>query len=103
MSRGLGISVRLEPWRMASRHSVSAKMWVQRQRGNAVGLGHIANLGQCGVNQASACKVAATMLRWVSTAPLDRPVVPPVYCKRQSNRAWRCWARGAPLAQARAF
>ena len=26
MSRGLGISVRLEPWRMASRHSVSAKM-----------------------------------------------------------------------------
>ncbi|MNT37108.1 hypothetical protein D3C72_1732280 [compost metagenome] len=26
MSRGLGISVMLEPWRMANRHSVSAKM-----------------------------------------------------------------------------
>ncbi len=38
-------------------------------------------LPSAGVNQASACSIAATMLRCVSTAPLDRPVVPPVYCR----------------------
>ncbi|MCY1218118.1 hypothetical protein D9M72_300530 [compost metagenome] len=43
-----------------------------------------------GVNQASACSVAATMLRWVSTAPFDRPVVPPVYCRKaiESSVLW---------------
>ena len=43
-----------------------------------------------GVNQAWACSVAATMQRWVSTAPLDRPVVPPVYWRKatESSPAW---------------
>ena len=29
---------------------------------------------------ASACRMLATRLRWISTAPLLTPVVPPVYC-----------------------
>ena len=37
---------------------------------------------RAGANHVSACKMAATMLRCVSTAPLDKPVVPPVYCKK---------------------
>ncbi|MCY1534406.1 hypothetical protein D9M68_697760 [compost metagenome] len=41
-----------------------------------------------GWNQASACKTAAMMLRWVSTAPLERPVVPPVYCRNAMSSAW---------------
>ena len=42
-----------------------------------------------GLNQASACSMAATMLRWVRTAPLDRPVVPPVYCRKaMSSMPW---------------
>ncbi len=47
-------------------------------------------MASAGVNQASACSVAATMQRWVSTAPLDKPVVPPVYCKKamESSVAW---------------
>jgi len=40
---------------------------------------------KAGENQASACKVAATTLRCVSTAPLDNPVVPPVYCKKATE------------------
>ncbi len=31
---------------------------------------------------ASACSMFATMLRWVSIAPLATPVVPPVYCRK---------------------
>src|SRR5256885_8775356 len=36
-------------------------------------------------SQAWACSVAATMQRWVSTAPLDRPVVPPVYWRKATE------------------
>ncbi|MNV71719.1 hypothetical protein D3C71_1647560 [compost metagenome] len=82
MSRGLGIRLRLEPWRMASRHSVSAKIWYS---GSAATLCRWRRSGRrvsAGSNQASACSVAAMMLRWVRIAPLDRPVVPPVYCRK---------------------
>ena len=82
MSRGFGISVRREPWRMASRHSVSAKMWYSGSAAMLLARLRSPILPSAGVNQASACSVAATMLRWVSTAPLDRPVVPPVYCRK---------------------
>ncbi len=36
-------------------------------------------LFRAGENQASAWRIAATMFRCVSTAPFDKPVVPPVY------------------------
>ena len=39
-------------------------------------------LARAGMNQAWACKVALMMLPWLKIAPLDRPVVPPVYCKK---------------------
>ncbi len=32
--------------------------------------------------KATTCTVFATRLRWVSTAPLETPVVPPVYCRK---------------------
>ena len=30
----------------------------------------------------------ATRLRWVRMAPLERPVVPPVYCRRATSSTW---------------
>ena len=58
-----------------------------------------------GENQASACSTAETMLRCVSTAPLDSPVVPPVYCKNaveSSVAALGTSARPVPWARASA-
>jgi hypothetical protein len=33
----------------------------------------------------------ATMLPWVSSAPLGAPVVPEVYCRRATSSRWRGW------------
>ena len=35
--------------------------------------------------KATTCSVFATMFRCVSTAPLDTPVVPPVYCRKATS------------------
>ena len=104
MSRGLGISVRLEPWRMASRHSVSAKMWYSGSAAMLLAL-VIANLGQAQVNQASACKVAATMLRWVSTAPFGeaRGAAGVLQKAIESSVVGGAGREGAARAQRRAF
>ncbi|MPM81775.1 hypothetical protein SDC9_128832 [bioreactor metagenome] len=100
MSRGLGISVRLDPWRMASRHSVSAKMWYSGSAAMLLALLRSPILASAGVNHASACNVAAMMLRCVSTAPLDSPVVPPVYMISRSSavRPQGASKRSAPAA-----
>ncbi|MNZ92104.1 hypothetical protein D3C78_1111150 [compost metagenome] len=74
--------LRLDPWRMVSRHSVSAKMWYSGRAAMLCSLLRSGWLAMAGANQASACSVAAMMLRWVRMAPLDRPVVPPVYCRK---------------------
>ena len=88
---------------MASRHSVSAKMWYSGSAAMLLALVTSPILARAGVNQASACKVAATMLRWVSTAPLERPVVPPVYCKKaieSSVAVLGARVRRSPIARA---
>src|SRR5476649_1804051 len=41
-------------------------------------------------SQASFCNTLAMTLRCSSTAPLDTPVVPPVYC-RKAMSSWPCW------------
>ncbi len=35
--------------------------------------------------KATTCRVFATMFRCVSTAPLETPVVPPVYCRKATS------------------
>ncbi len=40
-----------------------------------------------GANQACSCWTLAIRLRWVSIAPFERPVVPPVYCKTAISSA----------------
>ena len=103
ISRGLGISVRCEPWRIASRHSVSAKMWYSGSAAMLLARVTSPILASAGVNQASACSVAATMLRCVSTAPLESPVVPPVYCRKAMSSSVAPLAvsvRRAPCASA---
>ena len=93
------ISVRREPWRMASRHSVSAKMWYS---GSAAMLlmrsGH--RSGPAPNEPRPACNVAAMMLH-CEHGP-DSPVVPPVYPQKAAYRAWsgRVAACGAPSARA---
>ena len=53
---------------------------IQRQRGDDDSLRRPA--ASAGRIQALACSTFATMLRWVSTAALATPVVPPVYCRK---------------------
>ena len=38
-----------------------------------------------GCSQASFCSTLARMLRWSSVAPLETPVVPPVYCRKATS------------------
>ena len=40
----------------------------------------------------------ATRLRWVSMAPLDTPVVPPVYCRKAISCGWMLTAGRVCLA-----
>ncbi len=39
------------------------------------------------VNQDAVCRALLTRLEWVSMAPLDRPVVPPVYTRAATSSA----------------
>ena len=81
-SLGLGTSVERAPQRITSRQSVSAKMWCSGKAAMLLVLLTSPTRRGAGVSPASACKIAATMLRCVSTAPVDSQVVPPVYCKK---------------------
>ena len=58
-----------------------------------------------GWNHASPCRIAAITLRCDSIAPLDTPVVPPVYC-RNATSSWASgtgrYVRRAPSASASA-
>src|SRR5471030_3306272 len=87
ISRGFGIRMLSAPMRMPHMaQAVSAKMWYS---GKAQTMDNFSTTGACcsaGWPQASVCSRLATMLRCVSTAPLDTPVVPPVYCRRP--RRW---------------
>ena len=69
------------PQRMASKLVVSAKIWYSGRAATILILLTSPMRSTAGKNQASACNVAATTLRCVRTAPFDKPVVPPVYCK----------------------
>ena len=40
-------------------------------------------------NQACACRLFDTRLRWVSIAAFGVPVVPPVYCRRATSDGFR--------------
>ena len=85
-SRGLAISTLCAPSFMNSRQfAVSEKMWYS---GSAVTriIWPLASRSD-GPIHASDCSTLATMLRWVSTAPFDTPVVPPVYC-RNAMSSW---------------
>ena len=50
-------------------------------------------------SHAAACTVFATRLIWVNIAPLDKPVVPPVYCRRARASALNATSGGLPAAE----
>ena len=79
MSRGLGIRTFLAPNFMKVRQfPVSAKMWYS---GRAVMT--ISRPSSRPVpTQLDTCWRLATRFPWVSIAPFDTPVVPPVYCRK---------------------
>ena len=82
MSRGFGIRTPLAPTPTGRRASSSA-----RRCGRAAAPGpRTSRPGSTasGMNALN-CSVLATRLRWVSTAPLERPVVPPVYWKNRMS------------------
>ena len=85
MSRGLGIRTFFAPIFMKVRQfPVSAKMWYS---GSAVMTVSRALLEAACPTQLDTCSRFATRLPWVSIAPLDTPVVPPVYC-RKAMSSW---------------
>ena len=59
--------------------AVSAKMWYS---GSAVITTALFCSLKNGWIHAADCSTFATMLPWVSMAPLETPVVPPVYCRK---------------------
>ena len=84
MSRGLVIRWLCAPNFMNTRQfAVNAKMWYS---GSAVTISSSPRRTLV-PTQAAACCMLATMLRWVSIAPLETPVVPPVYCRKARSSA----------------
>src|SRR5882672_10384723 len=45
----------------------------------------IGGFASAGCSQASFCSTLAKMLRWSRVAPLETPVVPPVYCRKATS------------------
>src|ERR1700736_1269532 len=79
-SRGFVIKTLRAPKGMNARQLlVSAKMWYS---GSAVMTIRPAPACSAGRIHTKDCSRFATMLRWVSTAALATPVVPPVYCRK---------------------
>ena len=87
-SRGLGIRMVLPPMRRLSiMFTVKAKMWYSGNAHTAVGCSPAGMRFMTGSFQASDCSTLAITLRCNSTAPLDTPVVPPVYCSTAMSSA----------------
>ena len=98
-SRGLVMRTLVQPSRRKTmQFPVSAKIWYS---GSAVIAVPCVSRGQAGSVQAVDCRVFATMLPWLSIAPFETPVVPPVYC-RKARSSWPrsicCSAWRAPAA-----
>ena len=94
----------LPPVRMDSiMFTVKAKMWYSGSAHTAVGCWPAGTRPMAGEFQASDCSTLAITLRCSSTAPLDTPVVPPVYCSSAMSSGCSCGAVNgalAPLASA---
>ena len=89
MSRGLGIRMFIAPMRMPHMaQAVSAKMWYSGSAQTMVSGSLAGRVFRRGWAHASFCSRLPTMLRWVSVAPLDTPVVPPVYCRKATSDAF---------------
>ena len=86
-SRGLAISRLQPPVFMKNSAWLSAKMWYS---GSAPTIVPLPDPASSGANHASSCITFATMLRCVSTAPFDTPVVPPVYCRNAMSSCVSC-------------
>ena len=85
MSRGFTIRTFSAPMRMPHiAHAVSAKIWYSGSAHTIV----TCSPAVCfmhGSAQASVCSTLAITLRWVSVAPFETPVVPPVYCRKATS------------------
>ena len=83
--------------------TVNAKIWYSGKAHTLVGCSPAGTLAMAGSNQAAHCKVLATRLRLSSTAPLETPVVPPVYCNTATSSGWVLGGvKGTPAALANA-
>ena len=97
----VGISVRRSPadGQQAEREREDV---VQRRRGNAVDLAQVADFWRARREPGIGLQRGGNDVAVVSTAPLDRPVVPPVYCRKEMESvvawlgSWACGARPAP-------
>ena len=84
MSRGFVTRMLFAPMRMKTiAQAVSEKMWYSGRAAIATSLPGTS----CVVIHAPTCCMFATMLAWVSIAPLATPVVPPVYW-RKAMSSW---------------
>ena len=87
-SRGLGMRISLPPVRIDSiMPTVNAKMWYSGSAQTLVGCSLAGTLSITGWFHTSDCSTLAMMLRCRSTAPLETPVVPPVYCSTATSSA----------------
>jgi len=97
MSRGLGSSTHWPPMRIDIHRAYRQREDViQRQRGDGDRClaGFQLRQRRAGY-QASDCSMLAMMFRCSSVAPLLRPVVPPVYCRKATSRGRHRPASGA--------
>ncbi len=98
-SRGLVTSTIRLPHFMNDSVAVRQKMWYIGSGAMAIS---VPSLKQ-GEIHAPVCSMLARMLRWVSIAPFDTPVVPPVYCRNaMSSRATSTGCNGAFVPRASA-
>ena len=67
--------------------TVNAKMWYSGRAQTLVGCSPAGILAMTGWFQTSDCSTLAITLRCSSTAPLETPVVPPVYCSTATSSA----------------
>ncbi len=100
MSRGLGTSQLWAPIeKQVRKFTVSAKMWYSGIAVTTTSPPGTRLSGEIALN----CMTFAIRLRCESAAPLDRPVVPPVYCRKIRSSpvtATRSSGRFAPCASA---
>ena len=88
ISRGLATNNNLAPLRIPSRpQAVSAKIWVMGKAHKKTNC--CWRFFKAGSSQDSIWMILAKILRCNKTAPLDTPVVPPVYCKKAMSSSLR--------------